>query len=84
MLDPSRISTAETTDLSLFSSHVIPLELFLLLEEHREADDGAVDKEAARDGHDHRGDVDKTGVSENDGKSCEEQTRVSMVLIRRL
>jgi hypothetical protein len=47
------------------------LELFLLPEEHSEADDGSVDEETASDAHDHGLDADLFGVSQHNGKSCD-------------
>jgi hypothetical protein len=47
------------------------LELFLLSEEHGEADDGSVDEETADDAHNHSLDADLFGVSQYNGKSCE-------------
>jgi hypothetical protein len=38
------------------------LELLLFLEEHAKADDSAVDKKTAGDGHNHSGDPDNLGV----------------------
>jgi hypothetical protein len=47
------------------------LELFLLPEEHGEADDGSVDEETSSDAHDHGLDADLFGVGQHNGKSCE-------------
>jgi hypothetical protein len=47
------------------------LELFLLSEEHGEADNGSVDEETASDAHDHGLDADLLGVSQDNGKSCD-------------
>jgi hypothetical protein len=47
------------------------LELFLLSEEHGEADDGSVDEETASDAHDHGLDADLFGVSQHNGKGCD-------------
>jgi hypothetical protein len=42
------------------------LEVLFLVEEHAEADDGAIDEETADDGHDHGLDCNETGVGEDD------------------
>ena len=42
------------------------LKLLLLLEEHREADDGAVDQETANDRHEHGWDLNEARVCEDD------------------
>jgi len=47
------------------------LELLLLPEEHGEADDGAVDEQAADDAHDHCLDANLLSVCQHYGKSCE-------------
>lgn len=44
------------------------LELFLLLEEHRKADDSAVDQEAADDGHYHGWERDRAAVGKDKRK----------------
>lgn len=46
------------------------LEVFLLLEEHRKANDCAVDEQAANDAHNHRFHPDQIAMCEDDGQCC--------------
>jgi hypothetical protein len=45
------------------------LKVLLLAEEHRKADDGTVDKQAAEDGHDHGRVLDDAAVRQERGES---------------
>lgn len=57
------------------------LELFLLSEEHGEADDGSVDEQAADDAHDHGFDADLFGVGQHDGEGWGEMlVRVAVIM----
>ncbi len=56
------------------------LELLLLLEEHGEADDGAVDQETADDRHEHGWDLNETRVCEDDREYWNQKSAVSSAI----
>jgi hypothetical protein len=43
-------------------------ELFLFLEEHREADDGSIDQKTTENGHDHSWELDLSTVRKDNGE----------------
>jgi hypothetical protein len=45
-------------------------ELFLFLEEHREADDSSVDQKTTENRHNHGGDLDLSAVRKDNGERC--------------
>ena len=47
-----------------------PLKVLLLPEEHGKADDGAVDQQAANNGHDHGLSPDQLAMREHDRQRC--------------
>lgn len=55
-------------------------ELFLLLEEHREADDGSVDQKTTENRHDHGRELNLSAVRKNNGKRYK-HTMLAYVLV---